>query len=154
MRPTVTYSYKHLTGSDVGTLKELLRVFGEVFQEPHTYQGAVPGDEYLHALLSRPHFIVVVALAQGTVIGGLAAYVLEKFEQERSEIYVYDLAVLENHRRKGVATALMNELRHIAARRGAYVVFIQADQGDTPAIRLYESLGKREDVCHFDIAVN
>ena len=39
-------------------------------------------------------FFAVVALDQsGTMIGGLAAYELKKFEQERSEIYIYDLAV-------------------------------------------------------------
>lgn len=27
------------------------------------------------------------------MVGGLAAYVLPKFEQERSEVYIYDLAI-------------------------------------------------------------
>jgi aminoglycoside 3-N-acetyltransferase I len=33
------------------------------------------------------------------------------------------------------------------------VIFVQADPGDAPAIALYESLGTREDVHHFDIPV-
>jgi len=32
-------------------------------------------------------------MMEKTVVGGLAAYVLEKFEQQRREIYIYDLAV-------------------------------------------------------------
>ena len=32
-------------------------------------------------------------------------------------------------------------------------MFVQADRTDPPAIRLYESLGTREDVHHFDISV-
>jgi aminoglycoside 3-N-acetyltransferase I len=32
------------------------------------------------------------------------------------------------------------------------VIFVQADIGDDPAIKLYESLGTREDVHHFDIS--
>jgi len=48
---------------------------------------------------------------------------------------------------------LIEELRHIAAARGAYLIFVQADYGDDPAIALYTKLGKREDVMHFDIAV-
>jgi aminoglycoside 3-N-acetyltransferase I len=94
-----------------------------------------------------------VALVDGAVVGGLAAYVLEKFEQERSEIYIYDLAVAEHVRRRGIATALIGELRGIAKARGAWVIYVQADRGDEPAIRLYESLGMREDVLHFDISV-
>ena len=78
---------------------------------------------------------------------------LEKFERARSEIYIYDLAVRENHRRRGVATGLIRTLQQIARERGAYVIFVQADPGDEPAIRLYASLGTREDVHHFDIPV-
>jgi aminoglycoside 3-N-acetyltransferase I len=45
-------------------------------------------------------------------------------------------------------------LREIAARRGAWVIFVQADHGDDPAIALYEKLGTREEVLHFDIGLN
>jgi ribosomal protein S18 acetylase RimI-like enzyme len=78
--------------------------------------------------------------------------VLPKFEQARSEIYIYDLAVAEAHRRRGIATALIGETQRIAAARGAYVIFVQADRGDDAAIALYSRLGQREDVLHFDIA--
>jgi aminoglycoside 3-N-acetyltransferase I len=87
------------------------------------------------------------------VVGGIAAYQLRKFEQERSEIYVYDLAVAAAHRRQGIATALILDLRMIAAERDAYVIFVQADPDDAPAIALYEKLGEREAVLHFDISV-
>ena len=72
---------------------------------------------------------------------------------ERSEIYIYDLAVAETHRREGIATALIQELKKIAAARAAYVIFVQADLGDAPAIALYTKLGAREKVLHFDISV-
>ena len=134
-------------------MKALLGVFAEAFAEPQTYMGAVPGDEYLRRLLQKEYFIPLVALAEDKVIGGLVAYELEKFEQERSEIYLYDLAVKESHRRKGVATSLIDELKSIAKRRGAWVIFVQADHGDNAAISLYESLGKKEDVHQFDIPV-
>ena len=87
----------------------------------------------------------------GSFVGGLVAYVLDKLEQERSEIYIYDLAVAEARRRRGVATALIGRLQAIAAEIGAWVIFVQADYGDDPAIALYEKLGRREDVMHFDI---
>ena len=85
------------------------------------------------------------------MVGGLAAYVLAKFEQERQEIYIYDLAVAAAQRRKGMATALIEHLKRIAKSLGAYVIFVQADRGDDAAIALYSKLGRREDVLHFDI---
>ncbi len=147
------YTYKTLTGADVPLFKHLLRVFGEAFAEPSTYQSAVPSDRYLQDLLGQQHFIALIALDGDTVVGGLVAYELQKFEQARKELYIYDLAVLAEHRRKGIATSLIRELQRVAQARGVYVIFVQADPGDTPAIRLYESLGQREDVHHFDIAV-
>jgi len=50
---------------------------------------------------------------------------------------------------------LIEKLREVAAQRGAYVIFVQADTGieDEPAVALYTNLGRREDVLHFDIPV-
>ncbi|MBK9163862.1 MAG: AAC(3)-I family aminoglycoside N-acetyltransferase [Acidobacteria bacterium] len=140
-----------LRRADLRTLQELLAVFAAAFEDHESYQSAVPSDEYLTELLARQDFIPLVAVAEGKVVGGLAAYVLHKFEQERSEIYIYDLAVLEEYRRQHVATGLINKLREIARELGAWVIYVQADHGDDPAIKLYESLGTREDVLHFDI---
>lgn len=148
------YTYKQLTASDLSLLKELLKVFGEAFDDVSTYQDAVPSDDYLKSLLSKPHFIALVAMDAGQVVGGIAAYELEKFEQVRKEIYIYDLAVDEKHRRKGIATGLILELKRLAKERQAYVIYVQADLVDEPAIKLYESLGTREDVLHFDIPVD
>lgn len=151
----MAYTYKQLHETDVPLLHELLRVFGAAFEGVATYQKAIPRSEYLQALLAKPTFIALVALdADGLVVGGLAAYVLEKFEQERSEVYIYDLAVAEEHRRKGIARNLITELKRIAKEKGAYIIYVQADPPDEPAVKLYQSLGTREDVYHFDISVD
>ena len=147
------YSYKRLDPADSGQLRPLLEVFAEVFDEQETYLGAIPGELYVRELLRQNTFIALVALAGDDVVGGLVAYELKKFERERSEIYIYDLGVRESHRRRGVATGLIEELRAIAGGRKAWVIFVQADLGDTAAIRLYESLGAKESVFHFDIPV-
>ncbi|HXG70986.1 MAG TPA: AAC(3)-I family aminoglycoside N-acetyltransferase [Gemmatimonadaceae bacterium] len=146
-------SIRQLTPDDIGLMQALLRTFGEAFDEVGTYEGKPPSAAYLRRLLEGDFFIAVAAIESGAVIGGIGAYELKKFEQERSEIYVYDLAVAATHRRRGVATALINELKIIAAARGAYVIFVQADAGDDPAINLYTKMGVREDVLHFDIPI-
>jgi aminoglycoside 3-N-acetyltransferase I len=130
----------------------MLALFGEAFGERDTYTGRPPSDAYVQALLANPDVIALVALEGDAVVGALVAYVLRKFEQERCEVYVYDLAVAEAHRRRGIATALMEEVRSIASARGASVIYVQADPEDAPAVALYTKLGRREDVLHFDIA--
>ena len=136
-------------------MRGLLRTFSEAFDEADFYSSRPPSNSYLERLLGTAHFIALVALKQGRVVGGLTAYELIKYEQERSELYIYDLAVAAAHRRQGVATALIERTTDIAAKRGAWVVFIQADTGveDEPAIALYSKLGTREEVLHFDIPV-
>ncbi len=150
--PPVTI--RRLGPADVPLLRELNVVFGEAFGEPETYAAAPPRDAYVEGLLAKDHVAVVVALAGEEIVGGLVAYELDKFESERREVYIYDLAVAGKHRRRGIATALIGHLREIARRRGAWVVYVQADYGDEPAIALYEKLGIREDVMHFDISVD
>src|SRR5262245_58652316 len=105
------YEIKHLTPADVALLRELNAVFGAAFNAPESYAANRPNTEYLQDLLAKQHVIGLVAMAGKAVVGGLVAYELPKFEQARSEIYIYDLAVAESHRRRGVATALIRHLQ-------------------------------------------
>src|SRR5215218_6465379 len=130
-----------LTPADIPLVHQLNTLFGAAFAEPETYTAEPPSDAYLEGLLAKEH------------VGGLVAYELDKFERARREVYIYDLAVRAERRRQGIATALIARLGEIAARRGAWVVYIQADYGDEPAIALYEKLGVREAVLHFDIRI-
>ena len=132
-------------------MRELNALFGAAFEDPASYQAEPPDDAWLKRFLAREHVIVLVALHDGAVVGGLVAYELDKFEKARREIYIYDLAVAEPHRRQGVATALIERLKQIAKARQAWVIFVQGDYGDDPALALYEKLGTREEVLHFDI---
>jgi aminoglycoside 3-N-acetyltransferase I len=144
---------RQLGSGDVELVRRLLVTFGQVFEDLDTYTRTQPSQAYLEELLRSDQFIALAALQDGAVIGGLAAYELKKFEQERSEIYIYDLAVGAEHRRRGIATGLITHLKTIAKARGAYVIFVQADLTDAPAVALYSKLGSREDALHFDIAV-
>lgn len=151
---SLSFSIRLLAAEDLALMESMMTTFGKAFDAVETYTASRPSHAYLKRLLSSDSFIALAAMKNGSVVGGLTAYELQKFEQERSEIYIYDLAVAEAHRREGIATALIQELKRIAAARSAYVIFVQADIGDEPAIALYTKLGVREEVLHFDIAVS
>lgn len=141
---------ERLGPSQVDAMHAANRLFSEVFGD-EAYQGRPAGDQHLQKLLSDRKFIALVADVGGEMAGALAAYDLVKYEAERSEIYIYDLAVLEEYRRQGVATALIEALKPIAEESGAWVIYVQADPPDAPAVALYDKLGNREAVYHFDI---
>lgn len=152
--PSERHQVRKLDGRDVVAFRSMLAVFGDAFEDVTTYTSNQPTDEYIASLLADDNFIAVVAQSGGEIVGALAGYVLRKFEQARSEFYIYDLAVAESHRRRGVATALIEELKSECAKRGVYVIFVQADYGDDPAVALYAKLGVKEEVMHFDINPN
>lgn len=143
---------RQLGPGEIADMRALNALFGAAFDDPELYRADSPGDDWLRRVLGRDHVIVLVAEADGRIIGGLVAYELEKLEQARSEIYLYDLAVDAAHRRQGIATTLIRRLGAIADARGAWVVFVQADPPDAAAVALYDKLGRREEVLHFDIA--
>lgn len=138
---------------DAHRVHELNALFAEAFDDLPTYQAAPPDEAYLQRVLAQDRTIVLVAMVDQRIVGGLVAYELPKLERARSEIYLYDLAVAAPCRRQGIATRLIDRLRGIASQRGAWVVFVQADHGDEPAIALYQKLGAREEVLHFDLPV-
>jgi aminoglycoside 3-N-acetyltransferase I len=141
-----------LSSSDLPLMRAMLGTFAKAFEEPETYLSKQADDTYLRQLLAKAHFIAICAVSEDAVIGALAAYQLDKLEQDRREIHIYDLAVDKDFRRRGVATAMINALREEAVRRDAYVIFVQADLVDAPAIAIYEKFGVKETAHHFDIA--
>jgi aminoglycoside 3-N-acetyltransferase I len=145
------FHVRRLTRPDVDVMQAMSRMFGTAFNEVETYTARPPSGGYFDRLLGNKEFVALAVIEAGEVIGGLVAYELVKFEQERSEFYIYDLAVRERSRRRGVATALIEELRRIAAANMAGVIYSQADRDDEAAIALYSKLGRRQDVLHFDI---
>ena len=144
---------QRLSRTDTALLRQLNAMFAQAFGDPDTYLGAPPDDTYCAQALAQPQLIALAALLDGAVVGGAVAYELPKLERARSEVYLYDLAVAETHRRKGIATRLIERLRAIAHERGAWVVFVLAYLGDDPAMAWYTKLGLRVDVLHFDLRV-
>lgn len=119
--PEPGFTVRRLGPGDIPSMRAFNALFGLAFAEPDTYGAAPPDDAYLADLLAKAHVAVLVAERDGTVLGGLVAYELDKFERARREIYLYDLAVEAEHRRRGIATALIRQLQAHAAGRGAWV---------------------------------
>ncbi len=144
---------KVLGCDDLAYLNGMLDCMGRAFDDSATYDQHRPDATYSQELLASDGFIAVAAIHEDVVVGGLVAYELKKFEQQRSEIYIYDLAVSAEFRQQGIATRLIETLKPMAQQRGAWVIYVQADYEDQPAVNLYTKLGVREEVLHFDIPV-
>ncbi len=150
------YSYKRLREDDIELIKQLRQVLRTAFDEDDVWNANPPKDSYLSEVLADKNYIALVTTLDNEVVGGLVAHVLPKIDQAHSELYLYDLAVASEHRRKGVATQLIESLKEVGRGVGAYVIFVQADNVDLGAVALYEKLSdsKETDISHFDIRID
>ena len=58
-----------------------------------------------------------------------------------SEMFIYDLAVRTDRRRRGVGRALIARLREEASEAGIDTVFVPADDEDQEPIEFYRAVG-------------
>ncbi|MFF8377625.1 GNAT family N-acetyltransferase [Streptomyces sp. NPDC015661] len=92
--------------------------------------------------LATPGVTVSVAVRDGQVVGYLWVGRLER-EPGKGTGFVFEIEVVEGQRGKGYGRALMLLAEHIALEAGESLIELHVFAGNTPAIRLYESLGYR-----------
>lgn len=144
-------SIQRLKISDVEDFKALIQLFIEVFEENST---DFASDKHLERLLNNEYFSVFVAKANDRVVGGLTAYELIKYYSNKSELYIYDIAVAPTFQKKGVGRLLMEALKNYCAVHSIDEMFVEAHTEDETAVKFYQStLGEFEEVAHFNYRI-
>lgn len=135
--PHEAVQVERLSTADRDRARALFTLMAEAFGEPHD-----PLDDgYLERLLGREDFWALAASEGGHLVGGLTAHTLPMTRTAASELFIYDLAVREDRRRRGIGRALMAALMAAAPAHGIHEIFVPADQGDDHALAFYRSLG-------------
>ena len=92
-------------------------------------------------LLADERTIFLVAFEESEPIGFVLAYELLRRHGEPSQLFVYEVGVAPEARRRGVATELLRELARIARARGIHRGFVLTNEANEAAMELYRSLG-------------
>jgi ribosomal protein S18 acetylase RimI-like enzyme len=108
-----------------------------VVRELATFEG--PGDP--EGLLADPRTLMLVAFDGGRPVGFVLAHELPRRHGDRSKLFVYEVDVAETHRRRGIASALLEQLAGLARRRGIRVGFVLTEEDNAAANALYGSAG-------------
>jgi aminoglycoside 3-N-acetyltransferase I len=102
-----------------------------------TYRG--PGDP--EALLADPRTLMLVAFDGERPVGFVLAHELPRRHGDRANLFVYEVAVAESHRRRGIASALLVRLAALARERGIRTGFVLTEPDNGPANALYRRAG-------------
>jgi len=129
--------YERLTVGDLDIARALFAMMADVFEEPSERLR----DAYLASILGRSDFWALAAFIGDEIVGGLTAHTLPMTRAERSEIFIYDIAVRKDQQRKGIGRRLVTALRESAAAGGITDLFVPADNEDLHALDFYRALG-------------
>ncbi len=96
---------------------------------------------YSERFLTNPANYLLVAEANGEVIGFLSAHSLDSIEREAAAMFIYEIEVSQEHRRKGARRALINHIRAIAQKSNMFEMFVFTSHSNTTACAFYQSTG-------------
>jgi aminoglycoside 3-N-acetyltransferase I len=132
-------SLRRLGITDIDAARAAFTMMHEVFDEDREPLS----DAYIARLLADDAFWAVGAFEGTDPVGCITAHALAMTRHERTELFIYDLAVRADRQRRGIGRQLVDSLVASAAERGIDVVFVPADDDDTHALAFYEGLGGR-----------
>jgi ribosomal protein S18 acetylase RimI-like enzyme len=117
-----------------------IALFEEAFDNP------ISMDETRGFLARRGHHLILGYL-DGRPAGFVSA--VEVLHPDKPpELFLDEIAVIERARRKGVARALIEELKELAAELGCISVWVLTDESNEPAMHLYRTTGGGWDGSH------
>lgn len=124
---TSTLTYRQLTDPDLDAVAALEKL---AFPTPWT------ADQY-RAVMRQGGCVLFGAVFEK----GLAGYIAVGMQPAIGEMEVYNIAVAEEYRCRGIGKKLLRLSLEAASRNGAEQAILEVRTSNTPAIALYRSLG-------------
>jgi ribosomal protein S18 acetylase RimI-like enzyme len=112
---------------------ERVNAAGHLFDYP-------PRSDAVNRFLMDPNHQLLIAYS-GDVPAGFVSGVEVTHPDKGSEMFLYELAVDEAHRRLGIGTALVEALRDLARERGCYGMWVLTDDDNAAAGATYRKAG-------------
>ena len=97
--------------------------------------------EYMERSLSNSLNYLIVAELDGDVAGFLLAHALQRLKQDSYKMFIYEIDVAKEQRRKGVGTALINHVREIIRKEPIMSAFVFTTYSNEGAVEFYKITG-------------
>jgi ribosomal protein S18 acetylase RimI-like enzyme len=118
-----------------GELQLVLRA-AELFDAP-------PTNEWTQRFLGSPGHHLLLAL-DGEEPVGFVSGVETTHPDKGTEMFLYELSVHPDHRRRGVGTALVRALSALARAQGCHGMWVGIEPGNDAALATYRAAGADE----------
>ena len=110
-----------------------------VAEAAHLFDGPTLRDA-VSSFLADPTHHLLIAYVTGQPAGFVSG-VEVTHPDKGTEMFLYELAVDERHRRKGIGTSLVNTLAELARARRCYGMWVLVDHDNDPAAATYRKAG-------------
>ncbi len=100
--------------------------------------------DYMRAFLADDRHYFVAAYVAEEPAGYIFGYRLSRFDGRPPMVFVYEVAVAEGHRRRGIGRALIEEVKRLAREDGCRTMFVPTNRSNEAAMALYRAAGGEE----------
>jgi ribosomal protein S18 acetylase RimI-like enzyme len=100
---------------------------------------------HMASFLANESNYFYVAQVDEKPVGFLVAYKLERCDGEQPMMLLYEIEVLSNYRRRGIARSLVDEIKSTCQQKEFIKLFVVTNESNAPAMGLYRSTGGRRD---------
>lgn len=95
--------------------------------------------------LSDKNNLFLLAFEDEKPVGFLTAHRLQRFDNRKAEILLYEIGVHQDYRRKGIGKSLINEVKKWAKEVDAAEIWVLTEKTNPVAMSLYQSAGGVEE---------
>lgn len=103
--------------------------------------GSVASDAHLERALENPACYFIVCLRDSTPVGYLSAFGFPAIDDDCSQVYLYDVVVDEQHRRKGIGSRMIETLKRHCKEDGADHIWVGTSLENDAAQKTFEGTG-------------
>lgn len=101
-------------------------------------------EEWAERFLAESGHHLLLAHVDGLPAGMISGVEISH-PDKGTEMLLYELGVAEEYRRRGIARALIDALRALAAERGCQGMWVAVDTDNGPALATYAAAGGRRE---------
>jgi len=100
-----------------------------------------PDAAAVREFLADGQSYLIVAYASDSPVGFARAHLLPRLDARRRQLFLYEIGVACEFRRRGVARALVEHLKELGTAAGCDELFVLTSVANVAAMRLYAATG-------------